>query len=144
MRDLLDAGVPVGLGVDGAASNESGRMVDELHQALLAARFRGGPLALTARESLRAATAGGARCLGRDDELGSLEVGKLADVAVWRVDGLAGSGIADPVCTLVFGAPTLAHLFVGGSDGRARRRAAHADAEALAAAAGRPLAVTTR
>src|SRR6185437_5549219 len=84
LRDLLDAGVPVGLGVDGAASNESGRMVDELHQALLAARFRGGPLALTARESLRAATAGGARCLGRDAELGTLEVGKLADVAGWR------------------------------------------------------------
>ena len=144
MRDLLDAGVPVGLGVDGSASNESGRMVDELHQALLAARFRGGPLALTARESLRAATAGGARCLGRDAELGTLEVGKLADVAVWRVDGLAGSGIADPVCTLVFGAPTLAHLFVGGNevvrDGELRT----ADAEALAAAAGRAAARIAR
>ncbi len=140
MRDLLDAGVPVGLGVDGAASNESGRMVDELHQALLAARFRGGPLALTARESLRAATVGGARCLGRDGELGTLEVGKLADMAVWRVDGLAGSGIADPVCTLVFGAPTLEHLFVGGAtvvrDGELRT----ADAPTLADAAGRAAA----
>jgi 8-oxoguanine deaminase len=139
-RDLLDAGVPLGLGVDGAASNESGRMVDELHQALLAARFRGGPLALTARESLRAATVGGARCLGRDGELGTLAVGKLADVAVWRVDGLAGSGIADPVCTLVFGAPTLEHLFVGGAavvrDGELRT----ADVETLAAAAGRAAA----
>ncbi len=144
LRDLLDAGVPVGLGVDGAASNESGRMVDELHQALLAARFRGGPLALTARESLRAATVGGARCLGRDGELGTLEVGKLADVAVWRVDGLAGSGIADPVCTLVFGAPRLAHLFVGGAavvrDGELRT----ADAETLAAAAGRAAARIAR
>ena len=74
--------------VDGAASNESGRMVDELHQSLLAARFRGGPLALTARQSLQLATIGGARCLGRQDrELGSLEVGKLADLALWRVDG---------------------------------------------------------
>ena len=67
-------------------------------------------------------------------------MGKLADVAVWRVDGLAGSGIADPVCTLVFGAPTLAHLFVGGNevvrDGELRT----ADAEALAAAAGRAAA----
>ncbi len=137
LRDLLDAGVPVGLGVDGSASNESGRMVDELHQALLAARFRGGPLALTARQSLRAATVGGARCLGREAELGTLEVGKLADLAVWRVDGLAGSGIADPVCTLVFGAPALAHLFVGGAvvvrDGELRT----ADAAALADAAGR-------
>ncbi len=144
LRDLLDAGVPVGLGVDGAASNESGRMVDELHQALLAARFRGGPLALTARESLRAATVGGARCLGRDGELGTLEVGKLADVAVWRVDGLAGSGIADPICTLVFGAPTLEHLFVGGAavvrDGELRT----ADAETLAAAAGRAAARIAR
>jgi cytosine/adenosine deaminase-related metal-dependent hydrolase len=144
MRDLLDAGVPVGLGVDGAASNESGRMVDELHQALLAARFRGGPRALTARESLRAATIGGARCLGRDGELGSLEVGKLADIAVWRVDGLAGSGIVDPVCTLVFGAPELVHLFVGGTavvcDGELRT----ADAEALAAAAGRAAARIAR
>jgi cytosine/adenosine deaminase-related metal-dependent hydrolase len=119
-------------------------MVDELHQALLAARFRGGPLALTARESLRAATVGGARCLGRDGELGTLEVGKLADVAVWRVDGLAGNGIADPVCTLVFGAPTLAHLFVGGAsvvrDGELRT----ADAETLASAAGRAAARIAR
>ncbi len=144
LRDLLDAGVPVGLGVDGSASNESGRMVDELHQALLAARFRGGPLALTARQSLHAATVGGARCLGRAGELGTLQVGKLADLAVWRVDGLAGSGIADPVCTLVFGAPALAHLFVGGKavvrDGELRT----ADAETLAAAAGRAAARIAR
>ncbi len=114
VRGLLDAGAPVGLGVDGAASNESGRMVGELHQALLAARYRGGPLALTAREALGMATMGGARCLGRQDELGSIEAGKLADVAVWRVDGLAGAGIADPVSTLVLGAPTPEHVFVDG------------------------------
>jgi cytosine/adenosine deaminase-related metal-dependent hydrolase len=114
IRTLLDAGVPVGLGVDGAASNESARLVDELHQALLVARLAGGPLALTAREALRMATRDGARCLGREAELGSLEVGKLADVALWRVDGLAGAGIDDPVCTLVFGAPRLAALYVGG------------------------------
>jgi cytosine/adenosine deaminase-related metal-dependent hydrolase len=137
VRDLLDAGVPVGLGVDGSASNESGRMVDELHQALLAARFRGGPLALTARQSLTAATVGGARCLGRDGELGTLEVGKLADVAVWRVDGLAGTGITDPICTLVFGAPALEHLFVGGNAVVSAGELRTADAEGLAAAAGR-------
>jgi cytosine/adenosine deaminase-related metal-dependent hydrolase len=111
---MLNAGVPVGLGVDGAASNESGRMVDELHQALLLARLRDGPVALTARQALHTATAGGARCLGRDNELGSIESGKLADLALWRVDGLAGDGIDDPVCTLVFGAPKLDRLFVGG------------------------------
>ena len=69
-------------------------MIDELHQALLAARYAGGPLALTARDCLRMATMGGARCLGRDADLGSLEPGKLADVAVWRVDELPGAGIA--------------------------------------------------
>jgi cytosine/adenosine deaminase-related metal-dependent hydrolase len=114
VRALLRAGAPVGLGVDGAASNESGRMVDELHQALLVARVREGPLGLTAREALGIATTGGARCLGRERELGSLEGGKLADLALWRVDGLAGAGIDDPLCTLVFGAPTLERLFVGG------------------------------
>ena len=114
IRALLDAGAPVGLGVDGSASNESGRMVDELHQAMLAARYRGGPLALSARDALRMATMGGARCLGRDAELGSIEVGKQADLALWRVGELPGAGIADPLITLVFGAPTLEHLFVGG------------------------------
>ncbi len=114
VRALLDAGAPVGLGVDGAASNESGRMIDELHQSLLVARLRNGPLALSAREALQMATVGGARCLGRDGELGSLEPGKLADIAVWRVGDLPGAGIDDPLCTLVFGAPRLEHLFVGG------------------------------
>lgn len=114
VRRLLDAGAVVGLGVDGAASNESGRMADELHQAVLVARATGGPLALTARQALRMATVGGARCLGRERELGSVEVGKLADLAVWRLDGLAGAGVEDPVATLVLGAPPLEHLLVGG------------------------------
>src|SRR6202012_2725051 len=82
VRDLLDAGAPVGLGVDGAASNEAGRMIDELPQALLAARFRGGPLALTARQSLQLATMGGARCPGRTDELGSPGPGQPAGLAL--------------------------------------------------------------
>jgi len=137
VRALLDAGAPVGLGVDGAASNESGRMVGELHQAMLAARYRGGPLALSARQALGMATSGGARCIGRQDELGTIEPGKLADVVVWRVDDLAGAGIGDPVCTLVFGAPRLEHVFVGGrhvvADGELRT----ADAEALAVGASR-------
>jgi imidazolonepropionase-like amidohydrolase len=110
-------------------------MVDELHQSLLVARAAAGPLALTAREALRMGTIGGARCLGWDDELGSIEVGKLADLALWRVDGLAGAGIADPIATLVLGAPSLAHLFVGGravvADGELRT----ADPADLAAAA---------
>jgi cytosine/adenosine deaminase-related metal-dependent hydrolase len=117
VRALLDAGAPVGLGVDGAASQEAGRLVDELRQALYAARVRpgGGPRALTPREALRLATMGGARCLGRAGEIGSLEVGKLADLALWRVDGLAHAGIEDPVAALVLGsAPALKLLTVGG------------------------------
>jgi cytosine/adenosine deaminase-related metal-dependent hydrolase len=141
VRGLLDAGAPVGLGVDGAASNESGRMVGELHQALLAARYRGGPLALTARESLRMATMGGARCIGRQDELGSIEPGKLADVVVWRVDDLAGAGIADPVATLVFGAPKLEHVFVDRRQVVSGGELSTADARALAAAAARASAL---
>jgi cytosine/adenosine deaminase-related metal-dependent hydrolase len=141
IRRLLDAGAPVGLGVDGAASNESGRMVGELHQAMLAARYRGGPLALTARESLQMATMGGARCIGRQDELGSIEPGKLADVVVWRVDDLAGSGIADPVATLVFGAPQLEHAFVGGRQLVAGGELSTADAGALTAGAARASAL---
>jgi cytosine/adenosine deaminase-related metal-dependent hydrolase len=133
---LREARVPVGLGVDGAASNESGRMVDELHQALLVARLRDGPLALTARDALRLATIDGARCLGRERELGSLEPGKLADLALWRVDGLAGDGIADPLCTLVFGAPALERLWVGGRPIVAAGHLTVADEHALATAAG--------
>ena len=115
VRELLDAGAPVGLGVDGAASNESGGLGEELHQSLLQARQRGGPTALTVREALWLGTMGGAKCLGRQDELGSIEPGKLADLAVWRLDGLAHAGITDPVAALVLGAtPSLARLMVGG------------------------------
>lgn len=115
VRDLLDARVPVGLGVDGAASQEAGQLGAELRQALYLARLRGGPAALTARESLALGTIGGARCLGRDDELGSLEPGKLADLALWRLDGLGHAGIDDPVAALVFGPPApLRLLLVGG------------------------------
>lgn len=113
---LLAAGAPVGLGVDGAASNESGQLLAELRQALLFARLRGGPAALTARQALAMGTIEGARCLGRQRELGSLEAGKLADVALWRVDGLGHAGVADPVAALVFGSPApLELLLVGGT-----------------------------
>lgn len=115
VADLLAAGVPVGLGVDGAASNEDGGLVVELRQATYLARLRGGPAVMTARDALELATMGGARCLGRERELGSLEVGKLADLAVWRLDGVEHAGIADPVAALVFGAPpSLALLLAGG------------------------------
>jgi cytosine/adenosine deaminase-related metal-dependent hydrolase len=113
--DLLRAGVPVGIGIDGAASNERGSLGVELNEALLVARLRAGPQALTARDALRIATIGGARCLGRDADLGSLEVGKLADIALWRIDGLGHADLDDPVAALVLGPPApLALLLVNG------------------------------
>ncbi|MEJ3746270.1 8-oxoguanine deaminase [Actinomycetes bacterium KLBMP 9797] len=115
VSDLLAAGAPVGLGVDGSASQEANQLGPELRQALYAARLRGGPAALTARQALALGTIGGARCLGRDGELGSLEVGKLADIALWRLDGLGHAGIDDPVAALAFGPPaTVELLLVGG------------------------------
>ncbi|MBV2355702.1 8-oxoguanine deaminase [Streptomyces sp. J2-1] len=104
--DMLAAGVPVGLGVDGTASNESGELHTELRNALLVNRL--GPhreRALNARQALRLATHGGARVLGRADDTGSLEAGKLADLVLWRMDTLAHASIADPVAALVLGAP---------------------------------------
>ena len=115
VKALLDAGAPVGLGVDGPASNEAGMLVEELRQALYLARLSGGPAALTARQSLALGTIGGARCLGRQDEIGSIEPGKLADLALWRLDGLGHADITDPVAALVLGPPApLALLTVGG------------------------------
>jgi cytosine/adenosine deaminase-related metal-dependent hydrolase len=104
-RDLRDAGAKVGLGVDGAASNEACSLLEEVRHALLFARARGGPRALTVRDALEMATMGGARVLGREAEIGSLEPGKLADIALWRLDTLAHIDIADPVAALVLGAP---------------------------------------
>lgn len=103
--DMLAAGVPVGLGVDGTASNESGELHTELRNALLINRLGAHrEKALTARQALRLGTHGGARVLGRADEIGSLEPGKLADLVLWRMDTLAHASVADPVTALVFGA----------------------------------------
>ena len=116
VRELLDAEVRVGLGVDGSASNERGDLFLEVKQALLVARGRGGPEAMTAREALRLGTRGGAAVLGRED-LGSLEHGKCADLAVWRVDGLELAGADDPVAGLVFSGPhRVDRLVVAGED----------------------------
>jgi cytosine/adenosine deaminase-related metal-dependent hydrolase len=94
--DLRQGGVPVGLGVDGTASNEASSLLEEARHALLFARARSGPAAMTTRDALEMATIGGARVLGRDGDIGSLEPGKLADIALWRLDGLPHAGIADP------------------------------------------------
>jgi 8-oxoguanine deaminase len=116
VRQLLDAGVRVGLGVDGSASNERGDLLFEVRQALLVARGRGGPTALTAREALRLATRGGAAILGRDD-LGAIAPGRCADLAVWRRDMIELAGARDPVAGLVFSAPhRVDRLLVGGEN----------------------------
>jgi cytosine/adenosine deaminase-related metal-dependent hydrolase len=138
VRALLDAGAPVGLGVDGAASNEEGSLAAELHAALLVSRLRGEGSALTARDTLALATIGGARVLGREDEIGSIERGKLADLALWRLDRLAHSGIDDPVAALVLGSrPPLSMLMVGGETVVEDDVLLTADEPGLAADAGR-------
>jgi cytosine/adenosine deaminase-related metal-dependent hydrolase len=104
-RDLRRAGVAVGLGVDGVASNEAGSLLEEVRLALLFARARGGPEALTVMDALDMATMGGARVIGRQDEIGSIEVGKQADLALWRLDTMAHYDIDDPVAALVLGSP---------------------------------------
>jgi cytosine/adenosine deaminase-related metal-dependent hydrolase len=113
---LLRAGAPVGLGVDGSASNEAAELGGELRQALLFARLAGGPAALSADEALRLGTIHGARCLGREDELGTIETGKLADLTLWRIErDLDHAAIHDPVAALVFGPrPTVKSVLVGG------------------------------
>ncbi len=116
VRRLLDAGAPVGLGVDGSASNERGDLLLEVKQALLCARGRDGPAALTAREALRLATRGSAAVLGRHD-IGSLEPGKSADLAVWRTDRLEFAGADDPLAALVLGGPhRVDRLIVAGEE----------------------------
>jgi len=116
VRDLLDAKVRVGLGVDGSASNERSDLFMEVKQALLIARTRGGPKAMTAREALRLGTRGGAAVLGRDD-IGQLSPGKRADVAVWRTNGLELGGADDLVAGLVFSGPhRVDRLYVNGEE----------------------------
>ena len=101
---LRRAGCPVGLGVDGSASNDSSHMLAEARQALLLQRVRYGAGALAVGEALRMATVEGARCLGRDD-IGSLEPGKRADVAMFDLRGAGYSGAGDAVSALLLCAP---------------------------------------
>ncbi|GIV95551.1 MAG: 8-oxoguanine deaminase [Herpetosiphonaceae bacterium] len=107
------AGVPVGLGVDGSASNDSSHMLAEPRQALLLQRVLGGPTALTVEEALELATIGGARVLGRDD-IGSLAPGMAADFIAFDLQRLdfAGAAVHDPVGALVLCAPQRVDLAV--------------------------------
>jgi 8-oxoguanine deaminase len=118
VEDLVLAGATVGLGVDGAASNEDSNLAMEVHQALFTARARAAmdgridaATALDGRGAWRLATAGGAACLGRDD-CGTLETGKCADVAFFRVDDLAHAGIRDRLAGLALAPPGRAEAVV--------------------------------
>ncbi|HXX15332.1 MAG TPA: 8-oxoguanine deaminase [Candidatus Eremiobacteraceae bacterium] len=103
--DLARAGCPVGLGVDGSASNDSSHLLAEVRQALLLQRLAHGAGALSVRQALRMATVESARCLGRCD-LGSLEPHKRADVALFDLRDSSYSGAGDAVAALVLCAPT--------------------------------------
>jgi 8-oxoguanine deaminase len=132
VRELLEAGVLVGLGVDGSASNERGDLQHEVKQALLVARGRSGGEAMTVRGALRLATRGGAAVLGRDD-IGVLEPGRCADLAVWRTDGLEFAGANDPVAALVLSGPhRVDRLLVGGEEAVCDGRLVTADEEEIA------------
>jgi cytosine/adenosine deaminase-related metal-dependent hydrolase len=132
VRELLGTRVRVGLGVDGSASNERSDLVLEVKEALLVARGRGGPAALTVREALRLATRGGSAVLRRED-IGSIEPGRCADLAVWRTDGLELAGAEDVVAGLVLSGPhRVDRLYVGGEEVVRDGRLVHADEEAIA------------
>jgi cytosine/adenosine deaminase-related metal-dependent hydrolase len=95
---LRAAGVQVGLGVDGSSSADSASLWLEARQAMLLAKLRDGASAASARMALECATLGGAACLGRAGEIGVIEPGALADIALWRLTGPVFAGaIADPI-----------------------------------------------
>ena len=113
VRAMRDAGVTVGLGVDGSASNDSGNLVLEARQAMLLQRVVNGADAMSARAALEIATRGGADVLGRPD-CGRLEPGKRADIALWDVTGIDSAGSWDAAALLLAGPSRVKHLFVEG------------------------------
>jgi len=100
VRDLRAAGCPVGLAVDGSASNDSSNLLAELRQALLLHRVLGGAAAMTVTEVLEMATLGGAACLGRED-VGAVRPGLACDLAVFDLEAIGYDGADDPVAALL-------------------------------------------
>ena len=113
VRAMRDAGVPVGLGVDGSASNDVGNLMSEARQTMLLQRVANGADAMSAREALEIATRGGAQVLGRDD-CGQIAVGKRADIAIWDVSGVESAGSWDPAALVLAGPAKVRDLFVEG------------------------------
>jgi cytosine/adenosine deaminase-related metal-dependent hydrolase len=132
-RALVEERVCVGLGVDGSASNDAGNMLAEVRQAMLVSRAGGDPRAMSAREALSVATRGSAACLGRED-IGSIEPGKRADVALFTVEGMSWVGAeADPVAAVVHCSPArVRDLFVEGRQVVRSHHLVNADEEAIA------------
>ena len=113
---MREAGVPVGIAVDGSASNDSGHLLGETRQAMLLARVGHGPAAMSARQALELATLGGAKVLGRDD-IGALAPGMSADVVAFQTGGLdlAGAAVHDTVASLIFCTPqNVRHSIING------------------------------
>ena len=102
---MRDAGVNVGLGVDGSATNDAGHMLGEARMAMLLQRVRGGAVAMSAREALKIATLGGAEVLGRGAESARSSLGMRADIAIWDVSGINAAGAWDPVAALLLCGP---------------------------------------
>ena len=111
---LEQAGVPVGIGVDGSASNDGSNLIQEARQALLLQRLQYGAERVSHRDVLRWATEGSARCLGRSD-IGCVTVGSEADLALFKLDELRFSGAGDPMAALLFcGASRADRVMVAG------------------------------
>lgn len=115
VHDLEAAGVPVGLGVDGSASNDASNMILEARQALYIQRLRYGAEAITPERALGWASKGSAKLLGRSD-IGELAVGKQADLALFKLDELRFSGSHDPIAALLLcGADRADRMMIGGT-----------------------------
>ncbi len=124
---LENAGSPVGLGVDGSASNDASNAIEEVRAALMLQRLREGAGAFDHIDALRLATQGSAKCLGRDD-IGTLESGKQADLALFKLDELRHSGYHDPLAALVLcGASRADRVMIGGEWKVIDARASHID-----------------
>jgi 8-oxoguanine deaminase len=136
---LEAAGAPVGLGVDGSASNDSSNLLETVRHAFLLQRLTHGAERVSHRDALRWATRGAAACLGREGDLGTIAPGRPADLALFRLDELRYSGAGDPLAALVLcGGGRADRVMVAGrwvvEDGAipgldlAALRAAHGDA----------------
>ena len=136
IRAMRDAGVAVGLGVDGSASNDAASLADEARAAMLLQRLASGAGAMSAREAIWIATRGGAAVLGRDD-IGRIAVGCRADIAVWDVSGIESAGSWDPAALCLAGPRRVRDLFVEGRRIVADSRFLPLDAVALAGRARR-------